>query len=151
ELALERGEKPGAVPKANSSLVQATITEHASSRAPPPPPTLPAGATLAIEGHVPRQNRPKDDDDDDDPQDWDKHLPGCAECTQSHDFSLEEVMAHQGTPSSRLALSIGGTTRQGKIEVDKAGQDGRRGTWRAWHDGMAGMLQKRTLFYSDPM
>ncbi|KAF9694225.1 hypothetical protein EKO04_008015 [Ascochyta lentis] len=80
ELALERGEKPGAVSKANDSLVQDTITERASSQAPPQPPSLPAGSTMAIEGHIPRHNRRKDDDDDDDEeddgQDWDKHLPG---------------------------------------------------------------------------
>lgn len=78
ELALERGEKPGAVTKANNSLVQDTITEHESSNAPPQPPALPAGSTMAIEGHIPRHNRPKDDDDDDedDAHDWDKHLPG---------------------------------------------------------------------------
>ncbi|KAF2999804.1 hypothetical protein E8E13_006432 [Curvularia kusanoi] len=79
ELALERGEKPGAVSKANNSLVQDTITEHVSSHAPPQPPTLPAGSTMAIEGHVPRQDRPEDEDEDedeDDAQDWEKHLPG---------------------------------------------------------------------------
>ncbi|KAH6611844.1 Rtr1/RPAP2 family-domain-containing protein [Boeremia exigua] len=75
ELALERGEKPGAVGKANSSLVKDTITEHAPSATPPQPPT-PAGPTMAIEGHVPRHNRPKDEEEEDDPQDWDKHLPG---------------------------------------------------------------------------
>lgn len=77
ELALERGEKRGALSKANDSLVQDIITEHASSHAPPQPPSLPAGATMAIEGHVPRHDRPKDEDEDeDDAQDWDKHLPG---------------------------------------------------------------------------
>lgn len=80
ELALERGETPGAVPRANSSLVHDTITEHASSTTAPQPPTLPAGSTMAIEGHIPRQDRPKseqeDEDDEDDAQDWEKHLPG---------------------------------------------------------------------------
>ncbi|KAF1922529.1 uncharacterized protein M421DRAFT_426823 [Didymella exigua CBS 183.55] len=78
ELALERGEKPGAVPKASGSLVQDTVTERESSGAPPQPPTLPAGCTMAIEGHVPRHNRAKDeaDDDDDDGQDWDRDLNG---------------------------------------------------------------------------
>jgi hypothetical protein len=78
ELALERGEKPGNLTKANNSLVQDLITERASSSAPPQPPSLPAGSTMAIEGHVPRHNRPKDEDEDDedDEQDWDKHLPG---------------------------------------------------------------------------
>ncbi|KAF1348378.1 hypothetical protein EJ07DRAFT_141515 [Lizonia empirigonia] len=76
ELALERGEKRGTLSKANDSLVQDTITEHASSHAPPQPPSLPAGSTMAIEGHVPRHNRPKDEDDEEDAQDWDKHLPG---------------------------------------------------------------------------
>ncbi|KAJ4313894.1 hypothetical protein N0V94_006705 [Neodidymelliopsis sp. IMI 364377] len=77
ELALERGEKPGNPTKATNSLVQDLITERASSSAPPQPPSLPAGSTMAIEGHVPRHNRPKDDDEDEeDEQDWDKHLPG---------------------------------------------------------------------------
>jgi hypothetical protein len=76
ELALERGEKPGAVSKANNSLVQDTIKEHASSSAPPQPPTLPAGSTMAIEGHIPRHNRQKDEDEDEDEQDWDKDLNG---------------------------------------------------------------------------
>lgn len=79
ELALERGEKPGHPSKANNSLVHDTITERETSTAPPQPPSLPAGPTMAIEGHIPKHNRPKDDeeeDDDDDDQDWDKHLPG---------------------------------------------------------------------------
>ena len=78
ELALERGEKPGAVSKANSSLVQDIITEHQSSHMPPQPPTLPDGSsTMAIEGHIPRQDRPKDEDEDeDDAQDWEKQLNG---------------------------------------------------------------------------
>jgi hypothetical protein len=78
ELALERGEKPGAVSKANNSLVQDTITERESSTAAPQPPSLPAGSTMAIEGHIPKHNRPKEDEDEDedDEQDWDKHLPG---------------------------------------------------------------------------
>ncbi|KAF2621355.1 hypothetical protein BU25DRAFT_416143 [Macroventuria anomochaeta] len=87
ELARERGEKPGAVSKASNSLVQDTITEHESSHAPPQPPSLPAGPTMAIEGHIPRHNRPKEEDEDGDgdgdgdedehdEQDWDKHLPG---------------------------------------------------------------------------
>jgi hypothetical protein len=78
ELALERGEKPGAVSKANNSLVQDTITEHQSSHVPPQPPTLPDGSsTMAIEGHIPRQDRPKDEDEDlDDVLDWEKQLNG---------------------------------------------------------------------------
>lgn len=78
ELALERGEKPGAVSKANNSLVQDTIKEHESSHAPPQPPSLPAGSTMAIEGHIPRHNRQKEDEDEDDEdaQDWDKDLNG---------------------------------------------------------------------------
>lgn len=77
ELALERGEKPGNLSKANDSLVQDTITERASSNAPPQPPSLPAGSTMAIEGHIPKHNRPKDEDEDaDDEQDWDKQLNG---------------------------------------------------------------------------
>ena len=85
DLALERGEKPGAPTKANSSLVHDHITEHASSSAPPLPPSLPAeaDATMAIEGHVPRLDRAEQDggdgdgeSEDEDPQDWDRHLPG---------------------------------------------------------------------------
>lgn len=76
ELALERGEKPGAMKKANNSLVQDTITEREPNSVPPQPPSLPAGSTMAIEGHIPRHDRPKDEDDEDDEQDWDKHLPG---------------------------------------------------------------------------
>ncbi|KAJ4335495.1 hypothetical protein N0V95_008880 [Ascochyta clinopodiicola] len=78
ELALERGEKPGDVTKANDTLVRDIITERASSQAPPQPPSLPAGSTMAIEGHIPRHNRRKEEDeeDEDDAQDWDKHLPG---------------------------------------------------------------------------
>ncbi|UPX20693.1 Protein-serine/threonine phosphatase [Ascochyta rabiei] len=83
ELARERGEKPGGVTKANDSLVRDTITERASSQAPPQPPSLPAGSTMAIEGHIPRHNRREEaeeaeeaEDEEDDAQDWDKHLPG---------------------------------------------------------------------------
>jgi hypothetical protein len=84
DLALERGEKPGAPTKINSSLVQAQITEHAPSSAAPLPPSLPteADATMAIEGHVPRLDRADKDggeggeSDEEDPQDWDRHLPG---------------------------------------------------------------------------
>jgi hypothetical protein len=82
DLALERGEKPGAPTKANASLVHAQITERPSSSAPPLPPSLPAesDATMAIEGHVPRLDRAEkdgdEDEDEDDPQDWDRHLPG---------------------------------------------------------------------------
>lgn len=76
ELALERGEKLGAMSKANNNLVQDTITEREPNSVPPQPPSLPAGSTMAIEGHVPRHDRPKDEEDEDDEQDWDKHLPG---------------------------------------------------------------------------
>ncbi|KAF1830231.1 hypothetical protein BDW02DRAFT_573222 [Decorospora gaudefroyi] len=78
DLALERGDKPGQLSKANNDLIQDHITERASSNAPPQAPSLPAQTsdhTMAIEGHVPRINR-KDEGDDDDAQDWDKHLPG---------------------------------------------------------------------------
>jgi hypothetical protein len=80
DLALERGEKPGQLSKANNDLIQDQITERVSSNAPPQPPSLPeqtSDHTMAIEGHVPRINRKdKDDEDEDDAQDWDKHLPG---------------------------------------------------------------------------
>jgi hypothetical protein len=80
DLALERGEKPGQLSKANNDLIQDQIMERVSSSAPPQPPSLPAQTadhTMAIEGHIPRINRTdKDNDDEDDAQDWDKHLPG---------------------------------------------------------------------------
>ncbi|KAF1940446.1 hypothetical protein EJ02DRAFT_456069 [Clathrospora elynae] len=80
-LALERGEKPGQLSKANGDLIQDQIMERGFSIAPPQPPSLPAQAsdhTMAIEGHVPRINRKDrdDDEDEDDAQDWDKLLPG---------------------------------------------------------------------------
>jgi hypothetical protein len=79
DLALERGEKPGQLSKANNDLIQDQITERLPSNAPPQPPSLPAQTsdhTMAIEGHVPRINRKDKDEDEDDAQDWDKHLPG---------------------------------------------------------------------------
>jgi hypothetical protein len=84
DLAIERGEKPGRLSKANKDLISEKIKERTVTTVPVPP-TLPsqaAGAThMAIEGHIPGSaSRPTldgdDDDDDDDPQDWDKHLPG---------------------------------------------------------------------------
>ncbi|KAG9192561.1 RNA polymerase II-associated protein 2 [Alternaria panax] len=78
-LALERGEKPGSLSKANSHLIHDHILERSSSNAPPQPPSLPSQTsdhTMAIEGHVPRINRKEKDEDEDDDQDWDKHLPG---------------------------------------------------------------------------
>ncbi|RAR01891.1 duf408 domain-containing protein [Stemphylium lycopersici] len=82
DLALERGEKPGQVSKANNDLVQDQIMERMPTNAPPQPPSLPGQTsdhTMAIEGHVPRINRKgkeDEDEDEDDAQDWDKHLPG---------------------------------------------------------------------------
>jgi hypothetical protein len=83
DLALERGEKPGQVSKANNHLVRDQITERTPSNVPPQPPSLPAQIsehTMAIEGHIPRIDRKarddEDDDDEDDAHDWDKHLPG---------------------------------------------------------------------------
>ncbi|KAH7361306.1 Rtr1/RPAP2 family-domain-containing protein [Pyrenochaeta sp. MPI-SDFR-AT-0127] len=80
DLALERGEKPGQVSKANNELVQDQIIERASSNAPPQPPSFTSQIsehTMAIEGHVPRGDRAdKDDADEDDAHDWDKSLPG---------------------------------------------------------------------------
>lgn len=82
DLALERGEKPGQVSKANNELVKDLITERNSSNAAPTAPSLPSHVseqTMAIEGHVPRIDRKDkdedDEDDEDDAQDWDKHLP----------------------------------------------------------------------------
>ncbi|KAF2125194.1 hypothetical protein P153DRAFT_370509 [Dothidotthia symphoricarpi CBS 119687] len=79
DLAIERGEKPGQLSKANNDLILDQIAERDTASAPPQPPSLPAqtsGATMAIEGHVPRINRVDEDDDEDDAQDWDKALPG---------------------------------------------------------------------------
>lgn len=81
-LSLERGEKPGQPGKANKDLIQAQITERASSLAPPQAPSLPSQAsnhTMAIEGHVPRIDKKDKDgdngsDSDDNTGDWD--LPG---------------------------------------------------------------------------
>lgn len=79
DLAIERGEKPGRLSKANKDLLQSRIKERVAS-APPQPPSLPeqtSASHMAIEGHVPRHDRPAEHDaDDDDAQDWDKHLPG---------------------------------------------------------------------------
>ena len=75
-LALERGETPGQLSKANSSLVQDQITERMPG-APPLPPsrdTQTSEHTMAIEGHVPRTDRQERDEDEDDPQDWDRSL-----------------------------------------------------------------------------
>jgi hypothetical protein len=80
DLALERGEKPGAVSKANNDLVKDQLIERMPDNAPPQPPSLPSQIsqhTMAIEGHIPRINRKDEDDEEgDDPQDWEKHLPG---------------------------------------------------------------------------
>ncbi|KAF1843255.1 uncharacterized protein K460DRAFT_378438 [Cucurbitaria berberidis CBS 394.84] len=80
DLAVERGEKPGQLSKANNDLVQDQITERFATNVPPQPPSLPSQSsehTMAIEGHVPRSDRKDEEkDEDDDPQDWDKHLPG---------------------------------------------------------------------------
>lgn len=80
DLAIERGEKPGRLSKASKDLIQERIKERVTS-APPVPPSLPAHDTrqlhMAIEGHVPKANKKKDEDDEEeDRQDWDKHLPG---------------------------------------------------------------------------
>jgi hypothetical protein len=82
DLAIERGEKPGRLSKANKDLITEKIKERTVTTVPEPP-TLPsqaAGAThMAIEGHIPGYaSRPaqEDDDEEDDAQDWDKHLPG---------------------------------------------------------------------------
>lgn len=80
DLAIERGEKPGRLSKANKDLIQEKIKERVA-KFPPVPPSLPLQSSgqshMAIEGHVPKAERTRDDDDDDnDDQDWDKHLPG---------------------------------------------------------------------------
>jgi hypothetical protein len=79
DLATERGEKPGRLSKANKDLLQERIRERVAS-APPLPPSLPdqtTGSHLAIEGHVPKQDKAGTNDaDEDDDQDWEKHLPG---------------------------------------------------------------------------
>jgi hypothetical protein len=87
DLAIERGEKPGRLSKANKELLQSKIQERVAS-APPMPPSLPdttSASHMAIEGHVPRRDQKNrrnadededDDDDDDDDDDWDKQLPG---------------------------------------------------------------------------
>lgn len=80
DLAVERGETPGQLSKANKDLIQDQITERATTSDPPQPPALASQTsehTMAIEGHVPRANRKdKDEDEEDDAQDWDKALPG---------------------------------------------------------------------------
>lgn len=82
DLAVERGEKPGRLSKANKDLLAANIKERVSS-APPSEPTRRDGQShLAIEGHVPRvrdrredDEKDADEDEDQDGPDWDKHLP----------------------------------------------------------------------------
>jgi len=79
DLAIERGEKPGRLSKANKDLITAQIKERIASAPPVPPslPSQPSGSHMAIEGHVPGSMRkPAQDDEEEDPQDWDKHLPG---------------------------------------------------------------------------
>ncbi|KAF2636869.1 hypothetical protein P280DRAFT_472750 [Massarina eburnea CBS 473.64] len=76
DLAVERGEKPGRLSKANRELVQDKIRERVATKAPEPPSLPTHSSHMAIEGHVPRTSRNEDDDEDDDGQDWDKHLPG---------------------------------------------------------------------------
>lgn len=83
DLAIERGEKPGRLSKANKDLIQDKIKERVVSF-PPVPPSLPqqgSGAShMAIEGHVPKAAREAEQartsDDEDDAQDWDRHMPG---------------------------------------------------------------------------
>lgn len=81
DLAMERGEKPGRLSKANKDLIQDKIKERVTST-PPVPPSLPqqssAQSHMAIEGHIPKAERDVDNnqDEDEDDQDWDKHLPG---------------------------------------------------------------------------
>ncbi|KAL1592224.1 hypothetical protein SLS60_011301 [Paraconiothyrium brasiliense] len=84
DLAIERGEKPGRLSKANKDLITDKIKERVT-KFPPTPPSLPqqdsGHSHMAIEGHVPKSARDAEqakdsDDDDDDEQDWDKALPG---------------------------------------------------------------------------
>ncbi|CAI6337490.1 unnamed protein product [Periconia digitata] len=81
DLAIERGEKPGRLSKANKDLIQDKIRERVAAT-PPEPPSLPKDTIfqshMAIEGHIPRSSKSKDENDDDDDgndaQDWDKHM-----------------------------------------------------------------------------
>ncbi|KAF1998753.1 hypothetical protein P154DRAFT_523798 [Amniculicola lignicola CBS 123094] len=79
DLAMERGEKPGRLTKANKDLISKTIRERVGHTAPVAPSLEDqiSNAHMAIEGHIPRTSRPQDDDDDEDANeiDWDKHLP----------------------------------------------------------------------------
>ncbi|KAF2786292.1 hypothetical protein K505DRAFT_330456 [Melanomma pulvis-pyrius CBS 109.77] len=81
DLAVERGEKPGQLGKANNHLISAKIKERVGNTVPVPP-SLPSQASgpshMAIEGHIPGSagGPVHDDEEEDDPQDWDKHLPG---------------------------------------------------------------------------
>jgi len=80
DLAVERGETPGRLSKANKELVQDRIRERVAS-APPVPPSLPEHSLgqshMAIEGHIPKSTKTEGQSDDEDAeQDWDKHLPG---------------------------------------------------------------------------
>ncbi|KAF2019229.1 hypothetical protein BU24DRAFT_418815 [Aaosphaeria arxii CBS 175.79] len=80
DLAIERGEKPGRLSKASKDLMTANIKERVASATPPVAPSLddqPSQAHMAIEGHVPRENRRDQQlDEEDDTEDWDRHLPG---------------------------------------------------------------------------
>jgi hypothetical protein len=82
DLAVERGEKPGRLTKANKDLISEKIKERVGSTPPVAPSQGDGQSHLAIEGHIPRANaRPRQstedgDEDEDDAQDWDKHLPG---------------------------------------------------------------------------
>ncbi|KAF2649120.1 hypothetical protein K491DRAFT_611472 [Lophiostoma macrostomum CBS 122681] len=78
DLALERGEKPGRLSKANKDLMTENIKERVVASKPPVAPSLNEGQShMAIEGHVPKTDAATaEQDEDEDPQDWDKHLPG---------------------------------------------------------------------------
>jgi hypothetical protein len=81
DLAVERGETPGRLSKANKDLITAKIKERVGSAPPVPPEQTDGQSHMAIEGHVPRSSSGRDqsdpnEEDEDDAQDWDKHLPG---------------------------------------------------------------------------
>jgi hypothetical protein len=79
DLAIERGETPGRLSKANKDLITDRIKERVGGTAPVAPTPGSGQSHMAIEGHIPRANagpEQSDEDDEEDAQDWDVHLPG---------------------------------------------------------------------------
>lgn len=76
DLELERGEKPGVPTKANRDLLKSDIQERTDIKAPDTP-SKPIGngelSHLAIEGHVPKEDKKKNKeaDESDEGEDWD--------------------------------------------------------------------------------